>query len=444
MGGFVGKQTRAQGSGTTGEAVQHAVGRRTLVESSESSAVAAVQRKGGGDSADVHATADAGVTGPGGRLPHLDRIQQAFGRHNVSGVRAHTDGAAATANAEMGSQAYARGNDVAFGSTPDLHTAAHEAAHVVQQRAGVHLKGGVGEQGDSYERHADAVADTVVAGGSAEALLSTMTGSPDGAAQSRAVQHAVQFVGTPLDKTPPADEPAPAFGEDKGVQRRFSPEQYIAMWEKEQGRKMSPEERQTINRGCIGITAANLNGGGNPLDSAEKTYATFELAHQYMVAHNKLLDDAAKHPGSTIGPARYVLFSQLFWSNQSADYDERSKHDDKAFLPNAKTGEIDMKDYEYRAQSRIKKDAKTGLETKTSYINFDYGFWDEASNCFWHANHKQYKDPIKAAEEPMKVLQSTREKFVKGYLDFDRIVFCVALANHYNPGLAAIAHAGSH
>jgi hypothetical protein len=60
---------------------------------------------------------------------------------------------------------------VAFAGAPNLHTAAHEAAHVIQQRAGVQLKGGVGEVGDPYERHADAVADAVVQGKSSEALL---------------------------------------------------------------------------------------------------------------------------------------------------------------------------------------------------------------------------------------------------------------------------------
>ena len=103
-----------------------------------------------------------------------------------------------------------------------------------------------------------------------------------------------------------------------------------------------------------------------------------------------------------------------------------------------------MSSYKYHAQSRIKKDAVTGAEIRTSYVNFDYGFWDEASNSFWHANHMQYKDAARAAADPMKVLQSTREKFVKGYIDFDRIVFGVALAQNYNPGLAAIAHAGPH
>jgi len=176
MSNFAGKQRRPDTAGITTTAVQRAAGKATQVEQAYAAAARAepVQRKGGGDSADVHAQADAGTAGSGGPLPYLDRIQQSFGRHDVSGVRAHTDGAAAGASAAMGARAYARGNDVAFGGSPDLHTAAHEAAHVVQQRAGVHLKGGVGEAGDRYERHADAVADTVVAGGSAEALLSSI------------------------------------------------------------------------------------------------------------------------------------------------------------------------------------------------------------------------------------------------------------------------------
>src|SRR5690242_21119787 len=45
----------------------------------------------------------------------------------------------------LGSTAYAKGNSIAFAGTPDLHTAAHEAAHVVQQHGGVQLKGGIGE-----------------------------------------------------------------------------------------------------------------------------------------------------------------------------------------------------------------------------------------------------------------------------------------------------------
>jgi cell wall-associated NlpC family hydrolase len=94
----------------------------------------------------------------------------------------------------MGASAYATGNSVAFAKTPDLHIAAHEAAHVVQQRGGVQLKGGVGTVGDPYERHADAVADLVVQGKSAEGLLGQMTSaSSDGAAvQRQAIQFTIQ------------------------------------------------------------------------------------------------------------------------------------------------------------------------------------------------------------------------------------------------------------
>jgi hypothetical protein len=54
----------------------------------------------------------------------------------------------------------------------------------------------------------------------------------------------------------------------------------------------------------------------------------------------------------------------------------------------------------------------------------------------------EYKDPEKRKTNPMKVYQSTRDKFIAGYIDFDRIVFGVAFAKNYDPGKAAIAHAG--
>ncbi|MCA9563682.1 MAG: DUF4157 domain-containing protein [Myxococcales bacterium] len=132
--------------------------------------LASVQFQGGG-TAGIHQAAAQGVSGSGSQLPYLDTIQKSFGGHDVSGVSAHQDSKAQEANASMGSLAYASGNSVAFASSPDLHTAAHEAAHIVQQRQGVSLDGGVGKVGDSYEKHADAVADRVVSGKSAEDLL---------------------------------------------------------------------------------------------------------------------------------------------------------------------------------------------------------------------------------------------------------------------------------
>ena len=102
----------------------------------------AVQRKGnGGGAGDVHAAAAHGISGSGGSMPYGAQIQQAFGGYDISQVQAHTESAAAEGSAAMGADAYATGNHVAFGGAPDLHTAAHEAAHVVQQQAGVSLSG---------------------------------------------------------------------------------------------------------------------------------------------------------------------------------------------------------------------------------------------------------------------------------------------------------------
>ncbi|HKE18146.1 MAG TPA: DUF4157 domain-containing protein [Kofleriaceae bacterium] len=150
----------------------------------------AVQRKstGGAGGEAVHQAAAQGIAGGAAPLPHLDAIQASFGDHDVSGVQAHTGGEAARANRMMGAEAYATGQHVAFASgSPSLHTAAHEAAHVVQQRGGVQLAGGVGAAGDAHEQQADAVADRVVAGRSAADILDRAAG-PAGAGAA-AVQH---------------------------------------------------------------------------------------------------------------------------------------------------------------------------------------------------------------------------------------------------------------
>ncbi len=131
----------------------------------------------------AHSIAKSGVSGASDPLPHGDRIQSAFGHHDVSSVRTRTGGRAAKANQSLGSNAYARQNDIAFRAAPSLHLAAHEAAHTVQQKRGVKLKGGIGRKGDPYEQQADAVADAVVEGGSAEALLDqdpVAQGTPSG------------------------------------------------------------------------------------------------------------------------------------------------------------------------------------------------------------------------------------------------------------------------
>ena len=163
----------------------------------------------------VFEIAERGASGAAGALPHLAEIQRAFGRHDVRQVQASQDSRAAAAARAIGARAYATGERVVFASSPDLRTAAHEAAHIVQQRAGVELAQGVGKAGDRYERNADAVAERVLTGASAESLLDEVApGSESSAARRRAVQRIATDFGD--FKTSKYDKLGPA-GKEWGV-----------------------------------------------------------------------------------------------------------------------------------------------------------------------------------------------------------------------------------
>lgn len=169
-------------------------GKRTQVEELQASSAPVQRRVNGPAQGDVHTAAARGTQTPATSLPFVDQIQTLFGpRHDVTGIKAHVGGAATDAAAGMGAAAYATGNHAVFAGAPDLHTAAHEAAHVIQQRAGVQLAGGVGDAGDRYERHADQVADRVVRGESAAEVLDTMSGPAAQAPGGGMVQHKREF-----------------------------------------------------------------------------------------------------------------------------------------------------------------------------------------------------------------------------------------------------------
>ncbi|WP_437536881.1 DUF4157 domain-containing protein [Sorangium sp. So ce726] len=133
-----------------------------------------------GDGPSPRRVALMGVSGPSERLPHLARIQGLFGAHDLSGVRAFTGARARLACNALGAEGMTFGERVAFSSRPSLRTAAHEATHVVQQRRGLRLPGGLGRAGDAFERQADAVAELVVQGRSAAPLLDRVAASSGG------------------------------------------------------------------------------------------------------------------------------------------------------------------------------------------------------------------------------------------------------------------------
>ena len=128
----------------------------------------------------VHDIAQEGFRDSPQPFPFQDQIQQAFGEHHdISDLKAYTGTAAHAANARLGSRAFHRGGQVAFEGQPTLKEAAHEATHYVQHVRSDQLERGIGDVNDSYERHADRVADSVVRGQFAAPLLEQTLGNSD-------------------------------------------------------------------------------------------------------------------------------------------------------------------------------------------------------------------------------------------------------------------------
>lgn len=172
----------------------------------------------------VRHAARSGLRNANQPLPHGERIQAAFGHHDVSHVRTSVGGSAGIANRRMGALAFTSGDRIGFRDAPSLRLAAHEATHVVQQREGLDLPGNVGRSGDRWERHADRVADAVASGRSAEAVLDEVAKpeAPSGGvgggeastpqAPAQAVQQQITSRASRLfDPSPgPAEVPEPA------------------------------------------------------------------------------------------------------------------------------------------------------------------------------------------------------------------------------------------
>jgi len=125
-----------------------------------------------GASPAVPFSAHEAVRSPGRPLATAARafFEPRFG-HDFSQVRIHADARAAAAATAMAARAFTLGDHVVFGAgeyaphdPSGRRLLAHELTHVAQQRAGVHLEGGVGEVGDAHERQADDVAERIAAG----------------------------------------------------------------------------------------------------------------------------------------------------------------------------------------------------------------------------------------------------------------------------------------
>ncbi|MFD0360017.1 hypothetical protein ACFQZZ_00955 [Nocardia sp. GCM10030253] len=350
--------------------------------------------------------------------------------------------------------------------------------------------------------------------------------------------------------TPPLD-PARAVG-----QRRYSKDEFITMWEAKIGRKMTSDELETLDKGCVGVTMLHLGLTGRRHPSTalafadpvshravarvEEILAPGDIVNKDVNNRQKWLRDSEKklehernQPGATedspevqkalvavetdrkeleyarlnaadvmadmskeyekemkeirreskvegdkrtfervstyaekiddilaqkpkdasefmrmiradkdlaplydivyeLPPGKpsdweTAIYAKHFWSGQEMVTDSSGKlvvsgdniiqtgathyPQPNNFTPDEVTGRVDMRlDFS---------------QAKPGFINYDYGFYDTTNGNWWHANHNEANDP----DDPMRILQSTSEKFFSGYSDFDSSVICLGLVN---------------
>ena len=134
----------------------------------------AVSRKSASD------TAQEGFGGSAHEVPYRQEMESSFGA-DFSGVKAYSDGPARKASSDLGAEAYAAGNQVAFNtSSPDKATVAHELTHVLQHTggAGVQRKADSGEE-EGIETSGEAQADQVEAADQAGKKAKTALGADE-------------------------------------------------------------------------------------------------------------------------------------------------------------------------------------------------------------------------------------------------------------------------
>lgn len=179
---------------------------------------------------------------------------------------------------------------------------------------------------------------------------------------------------------------------------------YLDRWEIETGNMMTPEEKATLGRGCVGITALRMEDLKNPdLSNCYNSFAEVWSASKTMTAFLE-----ANFPDK-----KAYIFSKRFWSHGLE------------FPTDPASGKVDV--------SAHSGDPRPPMGAH-GFTNFDYGLYDETTGNWWHANHC---DPILSTSleckeqysprDRMEVYESNLQSYSTRLRDFDTQIFCVAV-----------------
>jgi Domain of unknown function (DUF4157) len=315
------------------------------------------------------------------------RMESGFGTRLPDDVRLHTGPEAVSVADRARVRAFAIGHDVGFASgeyqpnTPEGDVLlAHELAHTLQAS----VRGAPAPE-SATEHDANR---------SAGSAIGRMFGVSNAPARPPGRAAALGLHGCPNGTGAPPGQGLTG-GLAPGVDTKgYTLDKYIELWERHQGRTMTDEEKKRLAAGCVGVTRTNLGGDA----ATNQCYATFEQAKQRT-------DQLEKSSG-----VRPFIFSKRFWSMGKA-------------FPSDAGGKVDMKN-------------DSGAHP-SGEVNFDYGWYDEKNDSWWHANHcdpvtgsakcrQSYRDPTDP-DYRMKVYQSTLEHYSDpNYFGADKQVFCVS------------------
>jgi len=120
---------------------------------------------------------DEGNTGSNSDFPFHEQIQSSFGVHQISREEVVSGGEASEHAQRLGAKGFVKGGRAFLPKDADLEVAAHEAVHIVQQRALGASEKTIAQDDDLVEQQADSIARKVSRGENVEADLDRVVAS---------------------------------------------------------------------------------------------------------------------------------------------------------------------------------------------------------------------------------------------------------------------------
>lgn len=386
----------------------------------------------------------------------LDQATQAFLEprfgHDLSSVRVHVGAEASRAARAVAARAYTRGQDIVFGqgeyapgTAEGTRLLAHELTHVVQQRRGVSLQGGIGQVGDLYERHADAVADRVVAGRSAEALLAQGPGGV-GNAVGPAIQRLEPTPApapAPVPTPAPVDEKAAAPVETEGDKLRKAILAAAEQRLKEKTTIVSAADIKDIQTGRIRLKLVTIFDGSQvelniPTATPVKNFTTcIEFAGQTMGDASKVMGKNAKDAQriAALLPGILRIFNQEFGLNAQIEAFQKA-----VMVFNKPIADVEKRQEGFEAKKGELEEQKTGEKVHDRGIDQAIKGQDVAI--------RQLDSAIATMEREQKKFEAKVQKLKGDYAVLDAqddalVRATKPLAGHPKPGEYILLGAGA-